>query len=109
MRLPTQNAGGIVPAEAYDPALKELFVSNPDANGVEVYSTVDGHWVGEIAVPGLAGLGFSPDHTKLLIGSITASIYYADPTTLHLTGQFEIPPRYSSTSTARQICPLPLI
>jgi hypothetical protein len=100
MRLPNQDGGGVVPAEAYDSVLKQVFVSNPDVNGVEVYSTVNGSWIGEIHVPGPAGLSFSPDFSKLVIGTITPYVYFADPTALHLTEQIEVP---SSLLTANQL------
>src|SRR5580698_1498767 len=79
MRLPNQDGGASIPSEVYDPALKELFISNPDINAVEVYSTVDSHWVGAISVPGPAGLSFVPGGGQLVIGTITPYIYIADP------------------------------
>jgi archaellum component FlaF (FlaF/FlaG flagellin family) len=91
MRLPNQDGGALVPSEAYDPALKELFVSNPDINAVEVYSTVDGQRVGEIAVPGPAGLSFSPGDTELVVGTITPYVYILNPSTLHVISQIQIP------------------
>ncbi len=91
MRLPTAAADGQIPAAIYDQALKEIFVSDPNFNAVEVYSTVDGHHVGEISVPGPAGVGFSADFSKLYIGTITPYLYVADPVALHVTGQIEVP------------------
>lgn len=91
MRLPNQDGGAWIPYEAYDPALKQVFASNPDVNAVEVYSTVDGHWVGEIRVPGPAGLSFSAGDTQLVIGTITPYIYIADPATLHVMRRIAIP------------------
>src|SRR5713226_6887165 len=91
MRLPNQDGGAWIPYEAYDPALKELFVSNPDINAVEVYSTADGHRVGEIGVPGPAGLSFAPGDTKLVIGTITPYVYFADPVALHVINRLAIP------------------
>src|SRR5580700_3821969 len=43
MRLPTGSTGAPIPSAAYDQALKEIFVSDPNTNSVEVYSTVDEH------------------------------------------------------------------
>jgi hypothetical protein len=91
MRLPTATGDGPIPAAAYNQALKEIFVSDPNFNSVEVYSTVDGHHVGEISIPGPAGLGFSPDFSKLYVGTITAYVYAVDPVALHVTGQVELP------------------
>ena len=91
IRLPTSAYDGTIPAAAYNPTLKEIFVSDPNFNSVEVYSTVDGHKVGEIPVPGPAGLGFSPDFSKLYIGTITPYVYIADPAALHVTGQITYP------------------
>ena len=91
MRLPSQDSGENVPHLAYDSALKEIFVCNPDINAVDAYSTVDGHWVGEIAVPGPAGVSLSPDGSTLVIGTITPYIYFANPTTLHITRQIALP------------------
>ena len=98
VRLSPQAGNGYAAAAAYDPALKEVFVSDPITNAVEVYSTVDAHQVGEILVPGPAGLSFSPDFSTLVIGTITPYIYTADPVALHLTGQIAIPASYASTS-----------
>ena len=91
MRLPTLEGTGRVPHAVYDPSLKELFVSNRDANAVEVYSTVDGHRVGEIAVPGPAGLSLSPGNTQLVIGTFTSYVYFADPAALHIVNRLQIP------------------
>src|SRR5216684_2524127 len=102
MRLPNQDGGAWIPYEAYDPALKELFVSNPDINAVEVYSTADGHRVGEIGVPGPAGLSFAPGDTKLVIGTITPYVYIADATTLHVRSRIEVP---ASLLTTGQLGP----
>jgi WD40 repeat protein len=89
--VPDLGGGALIPGEAYDPLLKELFVSNPSVNRVEVYSTVDGHHIGEISIPGPAGLSFSPDYAKLVIGTITPYVYFADPTAMHVIGQIEVP------------------
>ena len=91
MRLPNQDGGAQVPHLAYNSALKEIFVCNPDINAVDAYSTVDGHWVGEFGVPGPSGLSFSPDNTTLAIGTITPYVYFADPTALHITSRVAIP------------------
>jgi hypothetical protein len=91
MRLPTAAFDGPIPAAAYDQALKEVFISDPNFNSIEVYSTVDGHKVGEISVPGPAGLGFSPDFSKLYVGTITPYVYVVDPVALHITGQIVFP------------------
>ena len=89
-RLPNQGTGAPIPSAAYDSATKEVFFSNPDMNAVEVYSTVDGHYVAEIGVPGPAGLSFSPDYKELVVGTITPYMYIIDPSTLQVTGQITI-------------------
>jgi hypothetical protein len=91
MRLPTTASDGTIPAAAYDQALKEIFVSDPNFNSVEVYSTVDGHKVGEVSIPGPAGLGFAPDFSKLYVGTITPNVYIVDPVGLHVTGRIAVP------------------
>jgi hypothetical protein len=91
MRLPTAASDGTIPAAAYDQALKEIFVSDPNFNSVEVYSTVDGHKVGEASIPGPAGLGFAPDFSKLYVGTITPNVYIVDPVGLHVTGRIAVP------------------
>jgi hypothetical protein len=91
MRLPTAASDGTIPAAAYDQALKEIFVSDPNFNSVEVYSTVDGHKVGEVSIPGPAGLGFAPDFSKLYVGTITPNVYIVDPVGLHVTGRIAVP------------------
>jgi IPT/TIG domain len=98
VRLPNQGVDGNVPSEAYDPSLKEVFVSNPGFNAVAVYSTVDGRYVGEFAVPGPVGLSFSPDYTKLVIGTITPYIYFADPAAMHVIGQLLVPASFLTTN-----------
>lgn len=92
MRLPNQGIGAPVPDEAYDFATKQVFVSDPDVNAVEVYSTVDGHHVAEIGVSGPAGLSLSPDYKQLVVGTITPYIYLIDPSALHVTAEIAIPP-----------------
>ncbi len=91
MRLRNQDGGAVAPFVAYDLALQEIFVSDPDINTVEVYSTVDGHWVGAIGVPGPAGLSFTQGDTQLVIGTITPYVYIADPVALHITNRIAIP------------------
>ena len=91
MRLPSAAGDGPIPAAVYDQALKEIFVSDPNFNSVEVYSTVDGHKVGEVSIPGPAGLGFTPDFSKLYVGTITPNVYIVDPAGLHLTGRIAFP------------------
>jgi hypothetical protein len=91
IRLPTAASDGTIPAAAYDQALKEIFVSDPNFNSVEVYSTVDGHKVGEVSIPGPAGLGFAPDFSKLYVGTITPNVYIVDPVGLHVTGRIAVP------------------
>jgi IPT/TIG domain len=91
VRLPEQNGYSTLSSLVYDPALKEIFVSNTYMNSVDVYSTVDGHFVGGINVPGPAGLSLAPDNSKLVIGTITSYIYTADPSALHITRRVAIP------------------
>jgi len=91
LRLPTQDGGGLVSGAVYDSALQEVFVSDPDVNAVEVYSSANGQRVGEIPVPGPVGLSLSPDLSQLIIGTITPYVYIANPTTLHLVGQIQVP------------------
>jgi len=98
MRLPNQDGGSAIPAEVYDPALKELFISNPDINAVEVYSTVDAHSVGAISVPGPAGLSFVPGDGQLVIGTITPYVYIADPVALHIISQIAVPASVLTTN-----------
>ncbi len=96
-RMPSGGAGGIVSDESYDPNLKEVFATDTEVNAVEVYSTVDGHHVGEISIPGASGLSFSPDYTKLAVGTITPYVYFVDPTALHVTGQVAVPASFLAT------------
>jgi IPT/TIG domain-containing protein len=91
MRLPTGASDGPIPSEAYDPALKEIFISDPNFNSVEVYSTVNGKLVGEISIPAPAGLCFSPNFSQLFVGTVTPYIYVVDPTVLHVTKQIQVP------------------
>jgi hypothetical protein len=91
MRLPSAAGDRTIPAAVYDQALKEIFVSDPNFNSVEVYSTVDGHKVGEVSIPGPAGLGFTPDFSKLYVGTITPNVYIVDPVGLHVTGRIAFP------------------
>lgn len=92
IRLPNQGTDTPVPDEAYDFATKQVFVSDPDVNAVEVYSAIDGHHVAEIGVPGPAGLSFSPDYKRLVVGTITPYIYLIDPAALQVTAEIAIPP-----------------
>jgi hypothetical protein len=94
VRLSPQIENGYAAEEVYDPALKEVFVSNPGNNAVEVFSTIDAHMVGEISVPGPSGLSFSPDYSTLVVGTITPYFYLADPLALHVTQQIEVPAAY---------------
>ncbi|MHB8754554.1 MAG: IPT/TIG domain-containing protein [Candidatus Acidiferrales bacterium] len=75
---------------------------------MEVYSTVDGHHVAEIGVPGPAGLSFSPDYKELVVGTITPYIYLIDPAALHVTAEIAIPPSQLGTD-ARGDTTLPVM
>lgn len=96
VRLSPQAGNGYAAAEASDPALKEVFVSDAITHAVEVYSTVDAHQMGASSVPGPAGLSFSPDFSNLVIGMITPYICTTDPVAPRLTGQIAIPASYLS-------------
>lgn len=99
------------PGVAYDQALKEIFVSNPNFNSVDVYSTVDGHRVGEVAIPGPAGLAFSPDFSKLYAGTITPYVYVVDPIGLHVSGQITVPASFlvvSGIASSMAVQPYPM-
>ena len=98
MRLPTAAFDGPIPSEAYDPALKEIFISDPNFNSVEVYSTTTGKFVGEISISAPAGLGFSPDFSQLFVGTITPYVYVVDPVALHVTAQIQVPASQLSTN-----------
>ena len=78
----------------YNPVLKQVFVSNPDNNAVEVFSSIDARKVGEISIPGPTGLSFFPDYSSLVIGTISPYMYLADPFALHVTEQIEVPESY---------------
>ncbi|HEU5456982.1 MAG TPA: WD40 repeat domain-containing protein, partial [Terracidiphilus sp.] len=75
----------------YDSYLKEFFFSNPLLNEIEAYSSVDGHRVGGVTVPGPLGLSLSPDGTLMAVGTSTPEIYFVDPAALHVTAQVEVP------------------
>lgn len=91
MRLPGAEIGRPTLAGAYDEVLKEVFYSDVNANSVEVYSTVDGHKVGEVSIPSPAGLEFSADFSKLYVGTITPSVYVVDPVALQVEQQIVVP------------------
>ena len=91
MRLPGAEIGRPTVAGAYDEVLKEVFYSDANANSVEVYSTVDGHKVGEVSIPSPAGLEFSTDFSKLYVGTITPSVYVVDPVALQVEQQIVVP------------------
>lgn len=100
IRLPTSADDGPIPSEAYDLALKEIFISDPNFNSIEVYSTANAKFVGEISIPGPAGLSFSPDFSQLFVGTISPYVYLVDPVKLHVTGHIQI--RASQLSTNAQ-------
>jgi len=111
MRLPSVANGSPTLAGAYDPNLKEVFFSDANFNSVEVYSTVDGHKVGEVSIPGPAGLEFSPDFSKLYVGSITPYVYVIDPVALHVVGQIVVSPPFTMTGlgfTEMPVMPYPM-
>lgn len=85
---------GFTSSPVYDSKLKEFFFSNPALSTVEAYSTVDGHRVGSVTVPGPMGLSLSPDGTVLGVGTNNQYVFFVDPAALHVTGQVEIPPAY---------------
>lgn len=109
VRLPSAGSDGPIPAAAYDQTLREIFVSDPNFNSVEVYSTVDGHRVGEVSISGPAGLGFSPDFSKLYVGTITPNVYVIDPVGLHVSGRIAFPASmltFSLGSTGASLMPV---
>lgn len=109
VRLPSAGSDGPIPAAAYDQTLREIFVSDPNFNSVEVYSTVDGHRVGEVSISGPAGLGFSPDFSKFYVGTITPNVYVIDPVGLHVSGRIAFPASmltFSLGSTGASLMPV---
>jgi IPT/TIG domain len=92
MTLPgAETIGRPTLSAAYNANLKEVFYSDANFNSVEVFSTVDGHKVGEVSIPAPAGLQFSPDFSKLYVGTITPSVYVVDPAALHVVQQIAVP------------------
>ena len=90
---PSPNLSSNFPANVvYDSTLKEFFFSNGGMNEVEAYSTVDGHRVGAVTVPGPQGLSLSLDGTQLAVGTTTPCLYFVNPVTLHVTRQVAVPP-----------------
>jgi WD40 repeat protein len=87
----SESGPSLVGNLVYDSRLKEFFFSNRAANDVEVYSTVDGHRVGAVKVPGAMGLSLSPDGTQMAVGTNTPHIYFVDPAKLHVTGVVAVP------------------
>jgi hypothetical protein len=88
----------------YDSNLKEFFFGNPAMNEVEAYSTVDGHYVGAVTVPGAMGLSLSPDGTRLAVGTNTPYIYFVDPVALHVTGQVRVPTTVLDPAAGQGAC-----
>jgi WD40 repeat protein len=86
LRLPEFPANVV-----YSSKLKEFFFSNNALNEVEAYSSVDGHRLGAVTIPGAMGLSLSPDGTQLAVGTMTPQIYFVDPAALHVTGRVEVP------------------
>lgn len=113
MRLPGAEIGRQILSAAYDEALREVFYSDSNFNSLEVFSTVDGHKIGEVPIPSPAGLQFSPDFSKLYVGTITPSVYVVDPVALHVVQQIEVPlslttPVDSSFGTEMPVMPYPM-
>lgn len=111
MRLPGAEIGRPALAGVYDQVLKEVFYSNPNFNSVEVYSTVDGHKVGEVPIPSPAGLQFSPDFSRLYVGTVTPSVYVVDPVALHVVEQIVVPlssPIPPSFASEMPVMPYPM-
>jgi hypothetical protein len=113
MRLPGAEIGRPTLAAAYDEVLKEVFYSDSNFNSLEVFSTVDGHKVGEVSIPSPAGLEFSADFSKLYVGTITPSVYVVDPVALHVVQQIVVPlslttPVAPSYGTEMPVMPYPM-
>ena len=113
MRLPGAEIGRPTLAAAYDEVLKEVFYSDSNFNSLEVFSTVDGHKVGEVSIPSPAGLEFSADFSKLYVGTITPSVYVVDPVALHVVQQVVVPlslttPLAPSYGTEMPVMPYPM-
>jgi hypothetical protein len=75
----------------YDPTRKQFFVSNHDANTVEVYSPSTMAHLASIPVSQPFGLDISPDGTTVLAGSSAAVLTLIDPTLLQVKSRVTVP------------------
>jgi DNA-binding beta-propeller fold protein YncE len=76
----------------YDSARKQLFVSVPTLNRVDVISTADARRIASISVPRPVGLDLTPDGSQVVIGSQLEQITVVDPATLQIVRRLPFMP-----------------
>src|SRR5262249_25600486 len=76
----------------YDAARKQLFVSVPELNRVDVISTTEARRVASLPVPRPIGVELTPDGTQVFVGSQLEQITIIDPTTLQISERLPFAP-----------------
>jgi hypothetical protein len=94
VRLPAPLGFGAATSVVYDQPLKEVFVSDPPADCLTVYSSIDGHFIASLGIPGASGLSLAPDNSTLYVGTLTSYFYSVDPVALRIKNRVAVPAQY---------------
>jgi len=74
----------------YDPARRQVFITNRVMNRVEVFSTASQTRIGQILVPGATSADLSADAATVWVGTALNEIVTIDPLSLTVTNRYSV-------------------
>jgi hypothetical protein len=72
----------------YNPNTSRFFVTDPATSNVFVLDAATESEIGVIKVPGAFGIGDTPDHSKLYVGTLIGDVYALDPVAMTVTHRY---------------------
>ena len=97
--MTSTSVGGTV----YDRVHKYLFVTVTNLNRVDVFSTLDDHFVAGIPVPKPMGIDVSADCTRVVVGTNTQEFFFIDTGRLQVINQVPVPSQFYPDEAPRVV------
>lgn len=72
----------------YNPNTSRFFVTDPSTSNVFVFDGGTQSEIGVIKVPGAFGIGDTPDHSTLYVGTLIGDVYALDPVAMTVTHRY---------------------
>jgi hypothetical protein len=72
----------------YNPNTSRFFVTDPSTSNIFVFDGTTQSEIGVIKVPGAFGIGDTPDHSTLYVGTLIGDVYVLDPEAMTVTHRY---------------------